>query len=282
MTSIRPVGPKANPEVRDAIQVASRRTGVSFEFLVKQAETESGFDQRAKATTSSATGLYQFLEGTWLSMVRQHGARHGMATEAAAIEVGRGGAPRVADPETRARILELRNDPRFAASMAAEYTKESQNHLRGTLGREPSATDLYFAHFFGPHGAGQFLRARDADGSKAGADLLPEAAAANRAVFYAGDGRARTMDEIYARFEKRFDSIATQGPAAPEIVEAVARTNRGSEHSPALLAAPQTRVSVLQALSARGLAPITVVALAALEDREGRTVAGRLARRGMV
>ncbi len=142
MTSIRPVGPKANPEVRDAIQVASRRTGVSFEFLVKQAETESGFDPRAKAMTSSATGLYQFLEGTWLSMVRQHGARHGMATEAAASEVGRGGAPRVADPETRARILELRNDPRFAASMAAEYTKESQNHLRGTLGREPSATDL--------------------------------------------------------------------------------------------------------------------------------------------
>ena len=74
MTSIRPVGPKATPEVRDAIQVAARRTGVSFDFLVKQAETESGFDPRAKASTSSATGLYQFLEGTWLSMVRQHGA----------------------------------------------------------------------------------------------------------------------------------------------------------------------------------------------------------------
>ncbi|MFM8989820.1 MAG: hypothetical protein ACKOUS_09360, partial [Alphaproteobacteria bacterium] len=63
---------------------------------------------------------------------------------------------------------------------------------------------------------------------------------------------------------------------------AVARTNQGSPSTPSLLAATQTRVSVLQALSAKGLAPITVVALAALEDREGRTVAGRLARRGGV
>jgi len=282
MTSIRPVGPKAAPEIRDAIQVAARRTGVSFDFLVKQAETESGFDPKAKATTSSATGLYQFLEGTWLSMVWQHGARHGMAAEAAAIEAGPGGTPRVADPATRARILELRNDPRASASMAAEYTKESQNHLRARLGREPSSTDLYFAHFFGPHGAAQFLAARDADGGKAGADLLPDAAAANRGVFYAADGRARSMDEIYARFEKRFDGIATRGPAAPEIVEAVARSDRGAARSPALLAAAQTRVSVLQALSTKGLSPITIAALAALEDSEGRTVAGRLARRGMV
>lgn len=282
MIRTNPIAPKGAPEIRDAIQVAARRTGVSFEFLVKQAETESGLDPKAKATTSSATGLYQFLEGTWLSMVRQHGARHGMASEAAAIDAGPGGAPRVADPATRARILELRNDPGFSASMAAEYTKESQGHLRGALGREPSATDLYFAHFFGPAGAAKFLRARDANGSAAGADLLPDAAAANRPVFFAADGRARSMDEIYDRFARRFGDIATKGPAAPEIVEAVARTDRGAPRSPALLAAAQTRVSVLQALSTKGLSPITIAALAALEDSDGRTVAGRLGRRGVV
>ena len=281
MIQSKPIAPNAAPDVRDAIKVASRRTGVSFEFLVKQAETESGFDPKAKASTSSATGLYQFLEGTWLSMVRQHGARHGMAAEAAAIGTGPGGAPRVSDPATRARILEMRNDPGFAAAMAAEYTKESQGHLRGALGREPVATDLYFAHFFGPHGAAQFLRARDANGAAPGADLLPDAAAANRAVFYAPDGRARSMDEIYARFAKRFDSIDARGQAAPEILEAVARSDRGAPPTPALLAAAQTRVSVLQALSTKGLSPITIVALAALEDREGRTVAGRVARDGI-
>lgn len=282
MTSITPPGSRAAPEVRDAIQVAARRTGMSFDYLVRQAETESGFDPRAKAATSSATGLYQFIEGTWLSMVRQHGARHGMASEASAIEAGPGGAPRVGDPATRARILELRNDPRFASAMAAEFAKENQGQLRGALGREPSATDLYMAHFLGAQGASRFLRARDADGSAPAADVMPEAAAANRNVFFAADGRARSIDEVYGRFATRFEGDATRGPAPTEIAEAVSRTDRGLVRTQALLAAAQTRVSVLQALSTKGLAPITVVALAALEDREGRTVAGRVARSGVV
>lgn len=62
----------------------------------------------------------------------------------------------------------------------------------------------------------------------------------------------------------------------------MARTDRGAPRSPALLAAAQTRVSVLQALSTKGLSPITIAALAALEDSDGRTVAGRLGRRGVV
>ena len=72
----------------------------------------------------------------------------------------------------------------------------------------------------------------------------------------------------------------TGAPAAPEIVNAVARTERGLAARSATLPAPaQTRVQVLQGLSTVGIAPITVAALAALDDREGRTVAGRAARR---
>lgn len=282
MPSVPPLGRGAAPEIRDAIQSAAKRTGISFDFLVKQAEAESGFDPKAKAATSSATGLYQFIDSTWLSMVRQFGGKYGVAEAADAIGQSSSGAPRVADPATRERILEMRKDPKLAAAMAAEFTKANQEHLRATLGREPSATDLYMAHFLGPQGASRFLKARGANGEASAAEIMPEAAAANRAVFYANDGRARSLNEVHARFAKRFEATPTNQAPAPDIVEAVARTERGAMRNQALFAAMQTRVSVLQGLQTQGLQPLTVAALAALDDRQGRTVAGRVSKRGLL
>jgi hypothetical protein len=281
MPSLPPVGRTVGPEIREAIQTAAKRTGVSFDFLVKQAEAESGFDPNAKAATSSATGLYQFIDSTWLSMVRQFGAKYGIPEAAEAVTQGPSGAPRIGDPDMRARVLELRKDPRLAAAMAAEFTKANQEHLRASLGREPSATDLYMAHFLGPQGATRFLRARAQNGEQSAAETMPEAAAANRAVFQAADGRPRSLNEVYARFAKRFEAIPT-GQASPDIVEAVARTERGSMRSQALFAAMQTRVQALQGISAQGLQPLTVATLAALDDRQGRTLAGRVGKRGLL
>lgn len=65
--------------VTGAIQLASAKTGVDFDYLVKQARVESSMNPNAKARTSSATGLYQFIEQTWLRMVKNHGAEHGYA-----------------------------------------------------------------------------------------------------------------------------------------------------------------------------------------------------------
>ena len=280
MSPVNPLGRAVAPEIRDAIQGAAKRTGVSFDFLVRQAEIESGLDPKAKAATSSATGLYQFIESTWLRMVHQHGAKYGIADAAESISTAPRGAARVADPEMRARILDLRKDPGLAAAMAAEYTKSNQDQLRTALRREPTATELYMAHFLGPQGATRFLQAQGTDGAAPAADVVPEAAAPNRRVFFAADGRARSLDEVMARFAKRFEGTRTGAPAAPEIVNAVARTERGLAARSATLPAPaQTRVQVLQGLSTVGIAPITVAALAALDDREGRTVAGRAARR---
>jgi hypothetical protein len=281
MPSVPPTGRAAVPEIREAIQTAAKRTGVSFDFLVKQAEAESGFDPNAKAGTSSATGLYQFIDSTWLSMVRQFGAKYGIPEAAEAVTQSASGAPRIGDPALRARVLDLRKDPRLAAAMAAEFAKGNQEHLRGALGREPSATDLYMAHFLGPQGATRFLRARGQNGEQSAAETMPEAAAANRAVFYAADGRPRSLDEVHARFARRFEATPL-GPASPDIVEAVARTERGRMRSQALFAAMNTRVQALQGLSTQGVQPLTVAALAALDDRQGRTVAGRAAKRGLI
>lgn len=286
MTIVNPLGRAVAPEIRDAIQGAARRTGISFDFLVRQAEIESGLDPRAKARSSSATGLFQFIESTWLGMVRQHGAKYGLGDAAKAISSGPNGAPQVADPAARARILELRKNPQLSAAMAAEYTRANQDQLRTTLRREPNATELYMAHFLGPQGAGRFLRAHAENGAAIAAELMPDAAGPNRRVFFAADGRARSVDEVMQRFAQRFEGTQTGAPPSADIVRAVARTERTQSRGQArgqevLSAAAQTRVQVLQGLSARGVAPVTVAALAALDDSQGRTVAGRLAKQGL-
>lgn len=180
-----------------AIRLASVRTGVDFDYLVAQARIESGLDAHAAARTSSARGLFQFTQGTWLDMVRRHGAEHGMADAAAALQRG-------ATPAERAAILDLRHDADASSAMAAAFARDNAALIERRLGRTASPTDLYLAHFLGPAGAVRFLRARDADPDAAAAGaVLPAAARANAGVFTAAGGRARSLGEVYARFEAK-------------------------------------------------------------------------------
>jgi hypothetical protein len=180
---------RAPQGVVNAIKQASVKTGVNFAYLVQQAGAESSFQADAKAKTSSASGLYQFIERTWLSMVDKHGAKHGLET----------------DGKTRGELLELRNDPRAASLMAAEFASENEQFLDSHWGGEVGSTELYFAHFLGAGGASAFLNARDSDPTQAAATLFPAAAKANRNVFYdRSTGRAKTLDEIYAHFDNKF------------------------------------------------------------------------------
>ena len=76
--------------VEAAIQRASSATGVDFGYLMGAATRESGYNPNAKAKTSSATGLFQFLDQTWLATLKQHGATGCMATPATADLIQRG------------------------------------------------------------------------------------------------------------------------------------------------------------------------------------------------
>src|SRR3546814_1504813 len=62
--------------VRSAIAQASRRTGMDFGYLYKQARIESGLRPDAKARTSSATGLYQFIDQSWLAALKRRSEEH--------------------------------------------------------------------------------------------------------------------------------------------------------------------------------------------------------------
>ena len=197
--------------VQNAIAVASERTGIDFNYLLGQAQVESGLRPNARAGTSSATGLYQFIEQSWLGVVKEHGAKHGLGWAADSIRQTGSGRFVVSDPAARRAILDLRNDPAAASLMAAEHASDNKDALEASLGRAATGTDLYMAHFLGIGGAKKFLSAMDAGSGRSAASLFPAAARANRNVFYASDGRARSLGEVYQRFAAKLDKGAAAG-----------------------------------------------------------------------
>lgn len=208
--------------VGSAIRFAAARTGVDFDYLFNQARIESGLNPNAKARTSSATGLFQFIDQTWLGTVKEHGARHGLGWAADSIRRLPNGRFSVADPDARRAILDLRRQPEAASAMAAEFAADNRDYLEGRLGRPVEPVDLYLAHFLGPAGAAQFLRQHDADPGAAAARVLPAAARANRWVFFERDGSARSFAEIRERFAEKIGAggpVAPRPPAAPSILD---------------------------------------------------------------
>ena len=207
-TAAAPTG--ARPEVQAAIARAAQATGVDFSYLLAQARLESSLDPAARASTSSAAGLYQFTGGTWLQTLEKHGAAHGASWADMAIEQGR-----VSDPMLRQQVLALRHDPDLSARMAAELARDNRAALLPVLGREPDAAELYLAHFLGAGGASKFLTALSADPAQSAAALLPEAAAANRAVFYEG-GQPRSLGGVMGLLRDKVDrAMGAPTEAAP-------------------------------------------------------------------
>jgi hypothetical protein len=185
----------ANPVV-SAIRDGAAKTGAGFDYLLKTAQRESALEPDAKAKTSSATGLFQFIEQTWLSMVKQEGPKQGLSSYADAISETSGRLT-VADPAAREKILELRKDPQVAAVMAGAFTQKNREQLAGALGRQPHAGELYMAHVLGARGASDLIRTAASDPTRSAAKDFPDAAAANRGIFFDKTGRARSAQEVY-------------------------------------------------------------------------------------
>src|SRR3954470_4151799 len=71
--------------VTEAIRDAARVTGAGFEYLLNTALRESNLNPNAKANTSSATGLLQVIDQTWLATMKQSGPSLGYGKYADAI-----------------------------------------------------------------------------------------------------------------------------------------------------------------------------------------------------
>lgn len=188
------VRPDIRPDIRGAIARAAGRTGVDFSYLMAQARIESGLDPKARSATSSASGLFQFTNGTWRNTLARHQDLLG---------VGLGANLGTASP---AALMALRENPEASALMASGLAADNRLALSATLGRAPDAAELYLAHFLGSEGAGRFLGALAQDGSQSAAQLLPKAAGANRAIFYDGQGGARTLAQVMGLIRGKMDA----------------------------------------------------------------------------
>lgn len=219
-TTIRSEGLGTRDRVSSAIQRAAVRTGVDFGYLLHQAKIESGLNPNAKARTSSATGLFQFIEQTWLATVKKHGDAHGLGWAANSIRQGANGRYTVSNLQLRSQILELRRHPETASAMAGEFAADNREYLEGRLGRQVEGVDLYLAHFLGPAGAARFLKAHGSNPDAPAAGMLPAAAKANRWVFY-GKGGARSFAEIRDRFAAKIGGAGGLPAAPPRTVPAL-------------------------------------------------------------
>jgi hypothetical protein len=180
-----------------ALQNAAAVTGSDFHYLLGTAMRESSLQPQARSCTSSAAGLFQFTEQTWLGLVKDHGAKYGLGSMANAIVKDGSGHYRTDNAGDRQAILALRNDPRVAALMAGEYAKTTRAILQSALGRGVCGGELYAAHFLGADAACKLIRLNETRPDADAAAIFPQAAGANKTVFYHHDGSAKSVREVY-------------------------------------------------------------------------------------
>lgn len=189
-------------KVLDGISKAAKTHNVDFSFLMAEAARESRFNNTAKAANSSAAGLYQFIEQTWLGVFKEHGGEIGQGKLAASIQVDNKGRFYVPNAHQREQILSLRRDAEVSSHLAAAHAADNREILGDALNREIKPTDLYLAHFLGAAGAERFLTALKEDGKQKAAELFPTEARNNRAVFFDKTGKPKALNQIYASLDK--------------------------------------------------------------------------------
>jgi hypothetical protein len=208
------VSPIAVPQgLAYVLNSAGDKSNVDFDYLLQTAIRESSLNPEAKAPSSSAVGLFQFLESTWLQVMKEQGPRLGYQKYADAITKDSDGDYVVRNKAMRQEILGLREDPQIAADMAAAFTQSNGAYLESKFGKHPSPGELYIAHFLGPQGAERMFRAGLDDPDQVAAKLFPKQAKANPQIFY-NSGEPRTIRELYR-------ALVAKHVGTPETVTAV-------------------------------------------------------------
>ena len=210
---------------------AARTVETDPVLLMAIADKESSFLSEIQARTSSATGLFQFIEKTWLRVVRDFGAKHGLAKEAQAIAWVDDQLV-VSDAAERARILDLRRDPHLSTILAGEMLARDRARIARRIGRDLTQGETYLAHFLGPDDAERFLEKVVGEPSASASKLLPKPARANKPIFFARKGRkakSLSVAEVHRKFEAMMDTRleryrnVQQAVAARPLVEASMR-----------------------------------------------------------
>lgn len=124
----------------DKLGIRSAVDGGGVDAVVnKIIGVESGGRANAKNPNSSASGLGQFIDSTWISTVRKH-------------------RPDIANGRSNQELIALKSDPQLGREMTKAHTQENAEFL-ANQGIPQTAGNIYLAHFLGSRGAAQVLRA---------------------------------------------------------------------------------------------------------------------------
>lgn len=185
-------------EVRDAeanpasAAGARQRLGVQGtavdQFVDRIIGIESGGRADAKNPNSSATGAGQFISSTWLGMVRKY-------------------RPDLMNGRTNGEVLALRNDYALSREMTRLYAQENANFL-AAQGLAQTPGNIYLAHFLGPRGAAQVLKADP--GASIESIVGPDAVKANEFL------RGKSASWVVSWADKKMGGAkAASAPADP-------------------------------------------------------------------
>lgn len=211
--------PNLTPEMSAAVNVAASRFDVSGSFLGSLIQRESAGDPNAKAETSSATGLTQFVDATWLETLKAAGSRMGVDTAG------------MSDQE----LLAMRTNPEVSIMAAAAYAEQNKAYLQSKLGRPINDAEMYIAHFLGPQGAESLLSAMATNPNANAADIVPNAAKSNRNVFYAKKtGKPKSVATVYEEIARSFgnDPSAVAYGDVKVLQDIEAQTEKGLKEDP--------------------------------------------------
>ncbi|MBP2159071.1 MULTISPECIES: hypothetical protein [Asticcacaulis] len=172
--------------------------GADRDYLLKIARRESGMNPLARANLSSAAGLFQFTENTWLCMVLDAGPKLGVISAFGLVRT-EDGRCRTPDRDDRTRLLALRYDPIVSTKLAGAFTSMNDAQFAGAFGRTPDDDERYILHVFGASNGTRLLQLAWSNPSLPAARFLPDAARANPAIFYDRYGRSRTVSQVVER-----------------------------------------------------------------------------------
>lgn len=149
-------------------------------YLGKVAQRESNNNSSAQSTSSSATGLFQYTDSTWLNSIKKY-------------------KPDWAQGLNREQILDLRKDPVFSGEIAKKDAATNAALLE-SKGFAPTGGNLYAMHHFGPVGARALLQA---DPDTPVDQIMPRNVIAANPYL-----RNHTAGSLLSSFEKQFGSDA--------------------------------------------------------------------------
>lgn len=179
--------------------------GAMGDYLGTTRAKESGGNDLAANPNSTAKGRYQFTDGTWASIAKRHPE----------LGLQPGGWK---DPEQQERAMQA-----FTADNAKALT---------AAGIPINPGNLYVSHFLGEEGGPKFIAgAMSNPDAPAVAFVSPDAARANRNIFFEKDGRPKSAGAVYAERTSRYagsgplptptlpgapGSVAAAAPTAPQ------------------------------------------------------------------